>query len=209
MNKQETEWAGEFGSEYVKRSPGNVTANRNLFIRAMGQEIALGQIERVVEFGAGAGSNIAALRGLLPRARLDAVEINTDAIGAMVAKQCADSIYQTSMLEWVNPNELPYDLAFTKGVLIHIHADDLQKALGVLYRSSRRYILVAEYFAPRRTEIEYRGRRDLLWKDDFAGYLLDAHADLELVNYGFISKRDRFPQDDLNWWLMEKKGGKP
>ncbi len=34
------------------------------------------------------------------------------------------------------------DLAFTKGVLIHIHPDDLRRADEVLYRCTSRYLLV-------------------------------------------------------------------
>lgn len=205
MNKQETEWSGQFGSEYAKRSPGEVAANRALFIKALGSYIATNQIGRVLELGAGTGANLAALRGLMPKAHLNAIEINPDAIGAMSARQCIDNIYQTSVLDWVNPTGAKFDLVLTKGLLIHLQADDLPRAYKTIYASAERFIMIAEYFAPRRTEIEYRGRRDMLWKDDFAGHLLDAHADLELIDYGFVSKRDRHPQDDLNWWLLEKK----
>ena len=32
------------------------------------------------------------------------------------------------------------------------------------------------------------------------------YNDLDLVDYGFIYHRDKnFPQDDLNWFLLEKK----
>ena len=35
--------------------------------------------------------------------------------------------------------------------------------------------------------------------------MLDAFPDLRLIDYGFVYHRDpNFPQDDLNWFLMEK-----
>jgi hypothetical protein len=37
--------------------------------------------------------------------------------------------------------------------------------------------------------------------------MLDRYADLTLVDYGFYYRRDPiFPQDDISWFLMEKRG---
>ena len=45
-----------------------------------------------------------------------------------------------------------------------------------------------------------------LFKRDFAGEILDRHADLQLVDYGFAYRRNpQFPQDDITWFLMEKR----
>jgi pseudaminic acid biosynthesis-associated methylase len=65
-----------------------------------------------------------------------------------------------------------FDLVLTHGVLIHIHPDDLDRALREINRVSRRYILAHEYFASKRTEVSYRGRPGLLWKRDFAAAYL-------------------------------------
>ena len=76
-----------------------------------------------------------------------------------------------------------------------------------LYHSTGRYLMLAEYYNPAPVAIPYRGHRDRLFKRDFAGELLDAYADLSLVDYGFAYRRDpNFPQDDINWFLMEKRG---
>jgi spore coat polysaccharide biosynthesis protein SpsF len=46
-----------------------------------------------------------------------------------------------------------------------------------------------------------------LFKRDFAGEMLEQFADLRLIDYGFAYRRDpAFPQDDITWFLMEKKG---
>ena len=75
-----------------------------------------------------------------------------------------------------------------------------------LYAASKRYILVCEYYNPAPVTINYRGHDDRLFKRDFAGELMEKYSDLELVDYGFCYKRDpAFPQDDVTWFLLEKK----
>lgn len=69
-----------------------------------------------------------------------------------------------------------------------------------------RYILVAEYYNPVPVAISYRGHSDRLFKRDFAGEIMDRHPKLQLIDYGFVYRRDpNFPQDDITWFLMEKK----
>jgi hypothetical protein len=44
-----------------------------------------------------------------------------------------------------------------------------------------------------------------MFKRDFAGEMLDKFQDLRLLDYGFVYHRDtQFPQDDVNWFLLEK-----
>jgi hypothetical protein len=59
--------------------------------------------------------------------------------------------------------------------------------------------------APTPTEVPYRGHSQRLFKRDFAGELMDRHPDLELVDHGFAWRRARLPQDDINWFLLEKR----
>src|SRR5690606_31020854 len=108
----------------------------------------------VVEFGANLGFNLRALRALLPAARLKAVEINAKAVEALRELDGIE-VEHASMLQ-VAP-EPEFDLAFTKGVLIHIAPEDLPRAYAALHRASRRYVLVAEYYNPSPVELEYRG----------------------------------------------------
>jgi pseudaminic acid biosynthesis-associated methylase len=75
-----------------------------------------------------------------------------------------------------------------------------------LYKASRRYIILAEYFNPTPVEVNYRGHAGRLFKRDFAGEMLDRFPDLQVVDYGFTWKRDPvFPQDDLTWFVLEKR----
>ena len=97
-----------------------------------------------------------------------------------------------------------YELVLSKGVLIHNNPNLLQEVYEKLFRFSRRYILLAEYYNPSPVEIDYRGHSGRLFKRDFAGEMLDAYPSLNLVSSGFAYHRDRFPQDDLTWFLLEK-----
>ncbi len=64
---------------------------------------------------------------------------------------------------------------------------------------------MGEYYNPTPVEIPYRGHGARLYKRDFCGEILDRFGDLQLLDYGFAYRRDeRFAQDDLTWFLMEK-----
>jgi pseudaminic acid biosynthesis-associated methylase len=159
-------------------------------------------IERVLELGAGSGTNMEALRTILPKAKLHGIEINPTAFALL--EKVADKAVCCSLFDYAIPAP-DFDLVFTKGVLIHIAPDDLPRAYDLLYQASKRYILIAEYYSPKPREIEYRGHANKLWARDFAGELMDQHQDLRLVDYGFVYYRDVHPQDDITFFLMEKK----
>ena len=197
MNQQAETWAGAFGEEYTRRSPGDVEANAVMFARVLGAMES--DPKEVIEFGAGMGANLLAIREL-SEAHLMGVELNGYALKNL-RKEFPDS-YAGSMLDFIGNAE--WDFAFTKGCLIHIHPDNLPRAYEVLYKASRRYIMVAEYYCPKPREIEYRGRMGLLWARDFAGEMLDKYQDLKLVDYGWVYHRDRYKQDDISWFLLSK-----
>lgn len=111
--------------------------------------------------------------------------------------------YHSSIQEF-HPTQR-YDLVFTKGVLIHINPEELQYIYDLLYKITKKYILIAEYYNPTPVEIAYRGHKGFLFKRDFAGEILDKYPEIKLIDYGFVYHIDNnFPQDDLNWFLLEK-----
>ncbi len=201
--EQEAFWKGEFGNDYIERNKGAnlVAGNAAFFSRVLNHTR---NIRTVLELGSNIGLNMMALRQLLPDAMLSAVEINEKAAAELRANVPDIDLYLTSILEF-EPNRT-WDLVFTKGVLIHINPDKLHAVYQLMYQSSSRYILVSEYYNPKPTEVSYRGHTDKLFKRDFAGEIMDAFPDLSLVDYGFVYYRDpNFPQDDMHWFLMEKK----
>lgn len=194
-------WEGEFGNDYQQRQKdskvGSVESNVHFFTRILERTF---DVKTIIEFGAGTGQNIAALHKIDPDLRLTSVEINEQA----AVEIPYGHVYRTSMLKY-RPGGTGFDLAFTKGVLIHVPPVDLPTAYDVLYHSSKRYILIAEYFNPTHVMVEYRGHKDRLWKRDFAGDMLDRFPDLEVIDYGFVWDRDEYPQDNITYFLMRKQ----
>ncbi len=199
---QEAFWAGEFGDDYIarNRSAGLRAGNLALFSRILASTKG---VRSLIEYGANVGMNLIALRHLLPESRLAAVEINEQAATQLHALGGID-VFNESLLTFNPPRR--YDFALSKGVLIHLHPDQLPQAYDLLHRSSARYICVAEYYNPTPVTVKYRGHAQRLFKRDFAGEMLDRFADLALLAYGFAYHRDPvFPQDDITWFLLEKQ----
>ena len=201
-SEQELFWQGDFGSDYAQRNAGAelLAANAALFARALAR---MQGVSSVLEFGANIGLNLMALRSLLPGARLSAVEINAAAAGKLAGNVPGVEIHNTSMLDFEADGA--WDLVLTKGLLIHLDPKQLPAAYDLLHRASSRYVLVCEYYDPRPVEVPYRGHAGKLFKRDFAGELLERHADLCLRDYGFVYRRDpTFPLDDITWFLLER-----
>ncbi len=200
--EQETFWSGEFGDEYIERNQGKavIAANTALFSKILQ---STNSISSIIEFGSNIGLNLHALKSLLPLAKLSAIEINQKAAAKL--KEIGDiHIHQTSILDFQPTEE--YDVALIKGVLIHINPDELNAVYERLYKASRKYICIAEYYNPSPVALSYRGHDSKLFKRDFAGEMLDKFPDLKLVDYGFVYHRDNnFPQDDTTWFLLEKR----
>ncbi|WP_416740240.1 pseudaminic acid biosynthesis-associated methylase [Pseudomonas sp. NFX71] len=203
LTPQETFWAGEFGSEYIGRNDSQqlLASNLNFFAKALKQA---GQISSAIEFGANIGMNLRALQLVYPGAVLRGIEINPDAAEQLRAHIGQDNVYEGSIFNYPVSDQV--ELALIKGVLIHINPDMLPVVYEKLYSASRRFVLVCEYYNPSPVAIAYRGHADRLFKRDFAGEMMEKYPDLKLVDYGFVYRRDpAFPQDDISWFLMEKK----
>lgn len=202
---QEEFWYGNFGNDYVDRSKGIkiIVGNISLFSKILKNTINL---KSILELGAGSGSNLIAIRTLFPEIRISAVELNRKAIHDLKKIENI-KIHETSILNF--RSEVKHDLVLTKGVLIHINPQELQKVYRKIYDSSKKYICITEYYNPTPIEVIYRGNKGFLFKRDFAGEMMDKYQDLSLIDYGFSYHRDNnFPQDDFSWFLLEKNKNK-
>lgn len=197
-------WAGEFGDEYTDRNSGDdmMKSNIMLFKRIVKSPWL---VRSVMELGCNKGLNLIALDFLDPTLSIAGVDCNKKSLQEAEAffsgKDNARFYHGDIATFKINTT---YDMVFTKGVLIHIPPDTLEKVYEIMYNLSKRYIMVAEYYNPVPVEIEYRGHDGKLWKRDFAGELLERFP-LKLVDYGFWYHRDKFPQDDITWFLLEKE----
>lgn len=200
--EQESFWAGNFGNDYTERNDEDnwVSSNISLFSKIFNRTK---NITNCLELGANRGLNLLAISKLVPNIHMKAIEINEFA-----ANKCAKipnvDVFNGSIFDYPIESEA-YDMVFTKGVLIHLAPEKLDEVYEVMYESSKKYILIVEYYNPTPVEVSYRGNEGKLFKRDFAGEMLDKYSDLELIDYGFVYHRDyTFPQDDLTWFLLKK-----
>ena len=201
--EQEEFWAGKFGSDYIERNKGKklLASNLNFFVKALNQAYHL---DSCIEFGANIGMNLKALNLLFPQLYIEGVEINKDACEQLKDVVGSGKVHHNSIFDF-KPSKL-FDLSLIKGVLIHINPDKLKSVYEKLYKSSKKYILIAEYYNPTPVTIFYRGHEDRLFKRDFAGEFLEIYNDVRIVDCGFAYHRDpTFPQDDITWFLLEKE----
>jgi pseudaminic acid biosynthesis-associated methylase len=197
---QEEFWANEFGDSYITRnqSAGLFTANAVLFAEILN---SIDVVPRTfLELGANIGMNIKAIQSFLPDAEFTGIEINKVAAKELAKLRC--NVIESSILE--TKIQSKFDFVFSKGVLIHLSPDQLPATYKKMYEWSDRFILIAEYYNPSPVAIPYRGNTDRLFKRDFAGELMDLFPDLILRDYGFAYHRDKYPQDDISWFLLEK-----
>jgi pseudaminic acid biosynthesis-associated methylase len=200
--EQENFWAGNFGTDYIRRnnSPEMLASNLAFFSRTLSKA---GVLTSCVEFGANIGMNLRTIKLLYPNIELSAVEINQDAARELRNFIGDNLVFTGSIFDY--HIEKQSDIVLVKGVLIHINPDKLEATYKKIYDASSRNILICEYYNPSPVTIPYRGYSDRLFKRDFAGEMLDMYKDLKLIDYGFVYHRDPvFPQDDINWFLMQK-----
>jgi spore coat polysaccharide biosynthesis protein SpsF len=202
--EQESFWAGDFGTEYIQRNQGKelLASNLNFFTKALH---ASRGINSCIEFGANIGMNIKALKLLYPHIDQYAIEINADAACELASLIPQENLFHCSILDWTPPKDQEWSLALIKGVLIHINPEMLPDVYDKLVGAAGRYLLVAEYYNPAPVDIPYRGHLNRLFKRDFAGEIMERHPNMQLIDYGFVYRRDpNFPQDDVTWFLLEK-----
>ena len=201
--EQEDFWAGKFGDDYSLRNRGSLllASNLALFSKILDRT---NQIDSVLELGCNIGMNLKALNLLRPQAKIRGIDINSSAIEHSRSQNNNFDLRCGSILEKIDLERST--ITFTKGVLIHIHPDYLTYVYDNLYLMSSRYICLIEYYSPSPMTITYRGHKDRLFKRDFCGDLMSQYKDLSLIDYGFCYRNDEaFPQDDLTWFLLEKK----
>ena len=199
MNEQESFWAGDFGNKYTKRLTQKKLVKNNLhFFKKIFKK---NKINSILEFGANNGSNLIALKKIYPNSKIFAVEINKAACKSLEDLRYVE-VYRKSISDF-NSNK-KYDLTLVKGVLIHINPTELKKIYKKLSKYSKKFVLIAEYFNPFPTSINYRGHENKLFKRDFAYEFSKTCNNFKLIDYGFAYHKDKYPQDNLTWFLFKK-----
>ncbi len=198
-------WKGEFGDKYISRNDVDIdkfykkrfgvtrTELNNEFLNELNNNI------KVLEVGC----NMCIQLNLLEKIsfkNLWGIEINKKALSIAKENKSLNLIEGSAF-------DIPFkdgffDLVFTSGVLIHIFPEDLPKAIDEIYRTTKKYIWCFEYFSEDCQEIEYRGHKNRLWKNNFLKLFLERHPDLKITKQKIIKYLENENIDEM--FLLEK-----
>lgn len=204
MNEQEDFWANDIAQDYMQ---ANSNFNVPLGIEAwkkMTSSIDVSSLSSLLECGCNIGRNLNSLQNLMPNAYTAVIEINKEALEIAVKNYEIAEFFHGSIKDARLSRR--FNLVFTCGVLIHINPLDLHVTMQNIYDFSDRYILIAEYFNRTPISIEYRGRSERLFKQDFGKVFME-NFEVKLVDYGFLWGHiyDDAGFDDVTYWLFEKR----
>jgi pseudaminic acid biosynthesis-associated methylase len=170
-------WTSAFGREYTDRNTMTTDEMDDAFGVQLGirksaiyrELVGPGRIPagKVLEVGCNIGLQLRLLEKANPGLEFHGVEPQAYAIERARTLSPNMTFHLGTAFALPFPDR-SFDLVMTHGVLIHIHPDDLPRALREIERVSRRFVLCHEYYAPDTVEIRYHGQTGLLWKTDFA-----------------------------------------
>ena len=198
-------WEGEFGDEYTSRNAGDwdefYKKQWGITRTELNEEFLSGisKDARILEVGCNRAIQLEMLQKQGFN-NLWGIEINKKAL-EIARENKSFNLVEGSAME-IPFRDGHFDLVFTSGVLIHIAPENLPKAIDEIHRTSKRYIWGFEYFAEKCTDIEYRGHRNRLWKNNFMKLFLDRHPDLKIVK----QKKVKYVENDNvdMMFLLEK-----
>lgn len=191
MIKEINGWEDKFGEEYTKRNMITPSELDNLYLKRYGisrTEMNYEFLEflnrdlKILEVGSNIGNQLNLIHKIGFK-NLYGIEINFNAIKISNKLNAELPIYVIKG----NALELPFkdeffDLVFTSGVLIHINPNNIEKAISEIYRCSKKYIWIFEYFTDiGYPEVKYRGQSNLLWKTNFKKLFLEYFPELKVV----------------------------
>ncbi len=193
---QEKFWQGNFGNHYIKRNLSS--KKREFFFKTILKTNNI-KFKNIFEIGTNNGVNLNAIKSLNKDIKTFGLELNKNAFD--IARK-NHKVYNESALNFKSDKK--YDLVLTSCVLIHINPKQLKKIYDLIYKLSKKYILINEYHNPTPVSVNYRGYKNVLFKRNFAGEIMKKY-NLKLVDYGFCWKDDKKHYfEDTNWFLFKK-----
>ncbi len=205
ITKQEKFWKGLFGSDYFTRHEVNEwVTNNKVFFNNCFKKIKKNSIKSMIEYGSSVGLNLIALNKILKLNDIRAIEINKIAYDNLTKLKYVEPINK-SVLDYQSDKK--YNFVLSKGFLIHVNPNLLKNVYKNMFNSckSKGFILIAEYYSPNPETIKYRGNKNVLFRRDFAGEILKMYdKKIKLIDYGFTYHKDKYPQGDLTWFLLQK-----
>lgn len=207
---QEQEWCGKIGADYTDRSTLSVEELDSLYLRLLGITRAdlnqqfLGRLPRslqILEVGCNIGMQLRHLQNL-GFWNLQGIELQQYALDRLCVEKVETRQGSATDLPYLDKS---FDLVLTSGVLIHIHPDNLSRALSEIERCTRRYIWGFEYFSEVLQEITWRKWEDMLWSADYATLFLNQFPNLTLLNRWSAPYSGSSQGLVASMYLLEKK----
>ena len=151
----------------------------------------------ILEVGCGFGWHLKAIREAFPERRVHGLDFSASQIA-----QARDYLGSATGLFQADASSLPasdasYDIVFTSGLLVCIHPDRVQRALGEIVRVARASVMTLEYAREHVRSPQARATMaEAAWHGHLFGTLYPA-AGLELVHAApcaaFAAEPDRVP----------------
>jgi len=217
LTQQLVTWTSEFGATYTNRNPMTI----DLMDRELGEYCGCGRksdlfrqflpVERIstgkmLEVGSNIGMQLKIFQTVNPGLELYGLDPMEYAI------EKGRSLFSDIKFTHASAFEIPFednyfDVVMTNTVLIHIHPDDLPKALSEIHRVCKRFIHFHEYYTDNITEVNYHGHVNLLWKMNFIQRYLDTFPDLSFVDVRYLHYQDPIDNKPLidQVGLLEKQ----
>ena len=198
-------WKGEFGEEYTERNKGDFD---ELYQKQFGitksqlNKEFVGNLKKdikILEVGCNRGIQLQILKSQGFK-YLWGVEINEKALS--IVKENKDFNIVQAMAQNIPFKDDFFDLVFTNRVLIHIPPNDLPRVIDEIYRVSKKYVWGFEYFSEECQEINYRGNKNKLWKNNFLKLFQERHPDLKVVKQKKLKYLEEDNIDEM--FLLEK-----
>lgn len=204
--KQIEFWRSEFGTKYMERSGNAITpeGTRRL-MRDWGRILnhaVTPYPSSALEVGCNIGRNLVVLSRFIQH--LSGIDPSSEAVSAARANELlADVDIREGHGLSLPYEDSSFDLVFTSGVLIHVAPEELGRVVDEIVRVSRKYIICIEYFSHEPTEVEYHGRKGVLFKRDFGRFYFERYPNFRVLDYGFLWQPID-SSDNSNWWLFAK-----
>jgi len=211
ITMQMKEWIEDFGKKYTDRNALTIDEMNemykkksgiskedlnNLFIAEMNRNI------KILEVGSNIGNQLLLLQRMGFK-NLYGIEPQEYAVQLSKDRTKNINIIKGDAFDIPFKDKF-FDIVFTSGVLIHIHKQNIKKAIREIYRCSNRYIWGFEYYADTYTEILYRGKKNLLWKANFPKIYMDIFPDLKIVKIQVLKYLENNNTDIM--FLLRKNG---
>jgi len=171
------EYNTKIWDEYTDENTGTIQENLSKFV--FNSVLTLGG-KRILEAGCNIGNNLSEFP---VDYEVHGLDMNENALNECRKKYPSFKFEKGSILKIPFPDSC-FDIVFTRGVLIHISPDDIEKANSEIFRVSKKWIFNLEYYGEDNKMIKWKRGDDLLWyrnmKERWKQFKVEIITDVEI-----------------------------